>query len=371
MKRRSLVSTDSIVEMLEDRIEDLVLALYPGALVVDHIAYPAARSKDDLGSFQVYLTSGKKRQVGHWRRYSQGIGGNALNLIVYWQTGERSHKGKAEYAAAILWAKQWLGLEENLSPAELKQQEEKRARERAERQRRIEAEERAEAHRTRMHVRQILAGAEELRFEPADPVVLYLRSRGLDLASWHAQGRKLPPLQLHPNLKHFGGLNWTGPAMVARLVSPEGWRDAVHVTFVKPDGSGKAPLGRGAKLMRGDIAGAIVPISRGRGDRPLHEVMFADETVDLIVAEGIETALALALALPDLAVWAALSLGNIKSVPANHPAIGRIIVAAENDTKPQAVEALEQALEILSQLRKPVTTMRSHVGSDFADLMKD
>jgi pimeloyl-ACP methyl ester carboxylesterase len=368
MRRRDL-STGEIVTMLEDRFEGLVATLYPGAKIAGGVAYPAWKGGDDLGSFQIFLTTKGKNRRGHWRRYSQGIGGSPLNLIRYWQTGETDHKGS--YGEAVAWAKRWLGIDDSLSEDEIRRIRAENDRKLERQHRKAEEDAAAEAKRTREHVAEILAGTVPLSFDPADAAVRYAGSRGFDLAEL----QPFPPaldLRFAPALKYWGGRDHVGPALVAVPISARPRPiPGLHATFVRPDGSGKMPFGKKAKLMRGDLQGAFLPLSNGPGNLSFRARAEAGKMVDLVIAEGIETAIALAVSLPECAVWAALNLENIRHVPAHHPAVGRIIVSAENDVSPQATGLLDQILEDLAVLGKSVTTMRSPIGSDFADCFQD
>src|SRR5262249_55671832 len=72
--------------------------------------------------------------------------------------------------------------------------------------------------------------------EPAQGTVVetYLASRGLSLPMPDS-------LRFHPNMKYPGGGAW--PAMVAIVTNgTTGKPQSIHRTFLKPDGSGKAPV---------------------------------------------------------------------------------------------------------------------------------
>jgi hypothetical protein len=58
------------------------------------------------------------------------------------------------------------------------------------------------------------------------------------------------------------------------------------------------------------------------------------------------------------------------NAPVNHPAISAVILAIENDVKPQALKQREKVIETLEGFGKPVIPMKPHMGSDFADVMK-
>ena len=366
MRSRPDIPIGQIVDMLEQRLEALVAEFWPAAEKHGGVIY-CNPGKSDLGSFQVFTVTRGKQIAGRWARYSQGRGGNVLNLVAYGLSGEVEHK-PASYGPTILWAKQWLGIDRPETDAERRRREE-----RAERRRREMAEKAAKAAaRAAEHVGEIRAGSR--RVDPTDaenPVVRYLvEARGFDLA---AIAHFCAPLRYHPALWHWTA-HQTHPAMVVPVVA-RGHVVAVHCTFLAADGRGKAALPKGIspKLMRGDVGGGFVPISLGPTGLALGAAERAGQASPLVICEGIETGLALACGLDEARIWAALSIGNVGALAptiAGSPAISAVIIARENDVKPQAIRDLERAVELLEATGKPVCTMRSHVGSDFADLYR-
>ncbi len=142
------------------------------------------------------------------------------------------------------------------------------------------------------------------------PVDAYLRSRGLAV-------REASPLRFHPRAGRNRGCGPPGPAMIALMTSPEtGSPCSVHVTYLRPDGSGKAP-GTRAKTMLG--AAGVVRLAPD-----------AEVTLGLGLAEGIETALATAQHAGWRPVWAAASAGGIGRFPVL-PGIECLTVFADAD----------------------------------------
>jgi hypothetical protein len=105
-------------------------------------------------------------------------------------------------------------------------------------------------------------------------------------------------LRFHPEAWH-GPTAKRHPALVARIEGADGF--AVHRTYLRPDGTGKAVLDP-AKLMLGATAGGAVRLTSEPGP--------------LVVAEGIETALSLASGLLryPATIWAALSTSGIRGL---------------------------------------------------------
>jgi hypothetical protein len=115
------------------------------------------------------------------------------------------------------------------------------------------------------------------------PAEDYLRGRGITIP--------VPPsVRYHPACKHTD----TGlllPCMVAAIQAPDRSITAIHRTFIRDDGQGKAGVAK-AKMMLGNVAGGAVRLAYA-GPK-------------MIVAEGLETALTVQEA-TGLPTWAVLS----------------------------------------------------------------
>lgn len=146
----------------------------------------------------------------------------------------------------------------------------------------------------------------------------YLRSR-------HFNGVIPPTLRHHSKLRHPHAGS-TLPAMVGAVtIWPSHQVRAIHRTYLTPDGR-KAPLDA-CKLSLGPIGGGAVRLS------PIGP--------EMIVAEGIETALSL-LAATRMCVWAALSAGGIERLILPPPAALRsVVIAADHDAR--GLQAAENA----------------------------
>ena len=141
------------------------------------------------------------------------------------------------------------------------------------------------------------------------------------------------------------------PAMVALVEGGNGW--AVHRTYLRDDGTGKAEV-EPAKAMLGVVSGGAVRLSGG--------------PARLVVAEGIETALALLCGLSDgpAMVWAGLSTSGLRGLhlPAQP---GRLTIACDGDAAGRAA-ALALA-ERAHALRWTVATIDPGDGADFNDIL--
>jgi len=71
-------------------------------------------------------------------------------------------------------------------------------------------------------------------------------------------------------------------------------------------------------------------------------------------------------------VWAALDLGNLVHAPFDHPCVGDVFIAIENDVKPRAIAMREHVLEkIEDRLGRAPTLLRPPRGNDFNDTLRD
>ena len=120
-------------------------------------------------------------------------------------------------------------------------------------------------------------------------------------------------LRFHPQCWHATGKRL--PALVALVEGGKGF--AVHRTYLRADGSGKADVAP-EKAMLGSVQGGAVRLSGGDGP--------------LVVAEGIETALSLSSGLLHVSstVWAALSTSGVRGLHLPH-ASGRLTIAPDGD----------------------------------------
>ncbi len=181
------------------------------------------------------------------------------------------------------------------------------------------------------------------------PAETYLAGRGIAV-----QGQKMrKTLRFHPNLKHSGTGEYH-PAMVARLRGSKGEPLGLHRTFLRPDGSGKADLPGGAKMMLGPCSGGAV---RFGPDRPV-----------IALAEGIETALSIGVA-SRLTVWATLSTSGMKGVILPPPPVAEIIVIAA-DHDPAGLAAAEETAARFEAEGRAVSVIAPQAkGADFNDVL--
>jgi len=182
---------------------------------------------------------------------------------------------------------------------------------------------------------------------------LYLASRGIVLDQWPAS------LRFHPRCPRprddAGNLLPTLPAMVALVEHVEHGPLAVHATYLKPDGSGTAAIEK-PKAMFGPVAGGAVRFGTPcEGER-------------LAVAEGVETALSVAVAC-SMPAWAALSAVGVKNLILP-PQATHVIICADHDASGTGQRAAHSAAQrFLIEGRRLRIAMPPKYGTDFNDLL--
>jgi phage/plasmid primase-like uncharacterized protein len=204
-----------------------------------------------------------------------------------------------------------------------------------------EREARAEAEKRARQAKRIWQEAQPIAGTLAET---YLRARGIT--------DPLPAtLRFHLGCWH-GPTARRLPAMVAAVQGAS--LPAVHRTYLRGDGSGKADV-EPPKAMLGAVAGGAVRLSGGAGR--------------LVVAEGIETALSLSCGLlrTPATVWAALSTSGIRSLRLpEHP--GRLTIAPDGDVAGR--EAANALAERAHALGWQVTLLPAPEGHDWNDILK-
>jgi putative DNA primase/helicase len=173
----------------------------------------------------------------------------------------------------------------------------------------------------------------------------YLAARGLT-------GPLPAAIRFHVGLKHPS--EQTAPAMVALVTrGADGRPVAVHRTFLRPDGIGKADLDP-VKMCLGTVAGGAVRL----GECKEH----------LAIAEGIETALSVQL-VTGLPAWAAISAGGLRSlILPPMPRAAVVTIAADPD--PVGLAAAHVAAQRWHNEGRSVRIASPPRGFDFNDLLR-
>ncbi|MGJ7039664.1 hypothetical protein J2Y63_002922 [Shinella sp. BE166] len=204
----------------------------------------------------------------------------------------------------------------------------------------VRAEEEARARKIEAHALECWKETLPIRGTIAET---YLRARGITCA--------LPDtLRFHPNCRHPSTQRL--PAMVARVDGAD--RFAIHRTYLRADGLGKASIDP-SKAMLGAVAGGAVRLTDG-GYR-------------LAVCEGIETGLSLAsgLANGSPTIWAGLSTSGMKRLALpNVP--GNLLIATDGDDAGRAAgNALAERADVLGW---KVSLLPAPDGRDWNDVIR-
>lgn len=349
--RRAGPDAGEISRMLAQRIGDLVHALLPGGRDErgEWVVRNPTRNDRNPGSFRVHLVG---RRAGVWADFATDDAGDALSLVAYVRYG-------GDIGDAIQWAKGWLGLDDGPVPPE--------------RLREIPPPADDAARAAEEKARKAAALKIWLAAQPAlkdTPAAAYLARRGIDLA---ALGRQPRALRFHPGLyNRESGAHW--PALVAAVSNEAGEHTATHRTWLAqrdgPNGVrawGKAPLAD-AKMSLGMVLGGSIRLWRGASGKALAEAPVGDQVA---IAEGIETALSVALACPELRVLCGVSLANMANI-ALPPAIGTVILCADNDPGNDKAAALlrRAAARYQAEGREVRLAMPAVPGADWNDILQ-
>jgi hypothetical protein len=335
----------TIARMLAERVPSLVRELLPNGRK-QGAEWRCGSLAGERGQLLAVHIGGARSGV--WADFSSDERGDALDLVAaVLYSGDRRE--------ALAWARQWLGLSDGETvpvvrrpaPVDRANGDDK------------------DTQARRAAARKIWFAGE--RVQLGSPVVAYLAGRGIDLADL---GRVPGSLRFHAGL-------WNGesqrhwPAMLAGICGPDGTMVAVHRTWLAPTPSGgwsKAPL-RDAKMTLGSYAGGCIRLWRGASGKPLASARDGETAV---LAEGIETALSIAIACPEHRVLCAVSLANMARVVLS-AAIRTVIVAADNDDgNASARRALDAACQwFLSQGREVRLAIPGRKDADWNDILQE
>jgi len=343
----------SLARMLAERIQTLARELLPtGFRNGPH--WRCGNVAGEKGqSLVIHLTG---YRAGGWYDYGDeapayGKSGDALDLVaaVLFQGNRRD---------AMRWSRNWLGIESREGhhlPIVRRPVPRRDATQDVDR----------DAQRRRAQARQIWHGTQ------ADisgtPVEYYLANRGIDLQDL---GRMPGSLRFAPHL-WCTEVRRPLPAMIAAICGGNGKLIAVHRTWLAQNPEGiwtKAPLQFPKKVLGGSVGG-VIRLWRGASGKALG---VAPEGESIVLAEGIETGLSIAIACPERRVLCAVSLSNIGRVILPDT-INEIIVAADNDGGNEtAGNALAAACRKLSeQGRRVRVAMPEHIGTDWNDVLRE
>lgn len=353
---RFSIAKDKVLDDLEGIIEHLFRAsrkhMRSGLW---NVANPY-RPKSKPEQMCVWLKGARR---GGWKDFVSGETGDAIDLVAYGLSG-------AVTADTRMVAVEWLEDRYGLKAMDPKKREQMAIEGKA---RRMAAEEKDLQRRETS-----IGRARKFFFSCSDrlagsPAEIYLRGRGVDLASLPHLGRSI---RFRADCEYWMDDGRPKlPAMVSAMVDVTGRIGACHYTFLRSDGSDKAAV-RKAKLMFPETGGLVIRLTNGAGDLSAEDAAAQGKRGICGIVEGIEDGLSAAQAYPDLRMWAAGSLAGFATVP-DHAAISSFIIFKDNDWgKRQAQQQFERAVARLKSFRKPVevVSMPADWGKDLNDAIR-
>lgn len=354
--------------MLQERLPDLLGKLFPRHNVTYPVFTPLNPTRHDErpGSFVIWTAGAAK---GGFNEYSSKRGaqasGDVIDLIAY---VHRHGQDKTGRRFALQWAQDFLNLK-----AMTREQREGAASQAKRVAHTIVQQETAAAIAKKRLANQWWNKSLPIMGSIAET---YLASRRIPLVLV----RNLTgDLRFMPSLEHWKSAKWEGdrkiqdgpkfPAMIAALRNLAGDITAVHCTFLRNDGSGKADVGQ-AKLMRGIAKGSAIWLTNGPDNLTVQEAHAQGVLGPAIIAEGIENGLSNALAIPEARVAAAGSFDLMLAFDVRPAIFDPAVYALDNDADPRHCEAMADHIDALREAGKNAGTMAPTGAKDFNDVLK-
>jgi hypothetical protein len=318
---------------------------------------------DKHPSFTIWI---RGAAVGAFKDHRGCAEGDLIDLVAYLR-GDSAGNDKAGRKEAIEWLAGFLGLRD-LSLAD---------------RMRLANKHRVNANAAQARASHDLAVNQEkarATFYRAAPILgsladTYLQSRAIELVNM----RRVPGiLRFLPATDPMAYHAESARGLPCMLAGCYDWHTgkikAVHRTWLKPDGSGKADIDPVKKVWPA-FAGLVIPIWRGAGDLPLDAAM--KETAEhgvyetLMLTEGIEDALTSVMREPEYRTWAFISLGNLGRVELP-PSVDRVILHQHYEpTNKAAAQSFANGKRALWQQGEIEITVRQvrdpREGKDFND----
>ncbi|MCW8308396.1 toprim domain-containing protein [Acidiphilium sp. PA] len=178
---------------------------------------------------------------------------------------------------------------------------------------------------------------------PDDPVGRYLAMRGI-AAIMGSTSIRYRPDTWHPSKRQLD-------AMLALIVGTDGTPQAIHRTFLTPDGR----------------KGNVEPVKASLGIVAGGAVRLAPASPDLLIAEGIETAASAGI-LTGLPAWSSVSAGNLEHSLDLPDLVRRVTIAADPDGP--GLRAAEAAARRWKRQGREVRIIKPQTaGTDFNDVL--
>lgn len=319
----------------------------------DFVAFNPTRNDKNLGSFRICIRGAKQ---GVWCEFASNERGDPLDLINYCLFNNASNKHEA-----IEWAKTFLGI--GTGSVTLKQ-----IRQRAEEQKKAcEDQQKIENENFRRYAGKIFWSAQEsIKGTPAE---LYFKARGIDFRILKKQPHaiRFAPECFYERDKRTGQKFYM-PAIVTAIHNADNEFVGVHRTFLEQvNGVWK----RKTKKVLGSFAGGAIRLWRGKTAAPigkLKDLKNLDEVDEtLIICEGIEDGLSIAMACPEYRIWTSISVSNMQNIEIPK-GINQVIIAGDVDgDEAIATKQVNTAAETFMRAGKIVKIARPQNAHDFND----
>lgn len=350
------IKIEEIANALKADIQNLCYALgLQGKLDGnDFVAYNPTRVDKHLGSFRVCIRGAKQ---GIWAEFASGEKGDPIDLINYCLFKNSINKHEA-----IEYAKEFLGISNG------KYDNLKKVKQRAEEQKqKAEEEIKKQTDLFKKRAQKIFLEANpHIKNTPAER---YFNARGIDfkvLGKYPNSLRFEPKCYYEKNAKT--GENIYMPAIIASVNDQDNEFVAIHRTYIELiEGRWK----RKDKKVLGAFAGSAIRLWRGKSGLSIQQLKNKKDLDEidqtLIICEGIEDGLSIALACPEYRIWTSLSISNMKNIKIPE-AIKTVIIASDNDGEYHiATQYVKQAAEAFQRQGLTVKIARPENSHDFND----
>ena len=331
-----MISVGEIEQDLRKDVKKFAPKILPNGKV-EGPYFKVGSVRGEAGSSLVLHLQGHHQ--GEWFDNADSTSGDMIDLIA----AARGCRTKGE---AIAEAKAMLGIKDEwnggrpapVDPAEMARRAEAS---------RVAAVAQADAEAKDLEAR--IGGAKALFLKGVPiantPAARYLEARGIEVAR----------LGAWPGSLRFYDQVWNRecnvkmPAMLAMMVNAQGAQTGTHITYLDRDARGQwvkaSETGCGVskkmcKITRGAMRGSFIPLRKGASGKSMRHVI-ADEPVWM--TEGIEDALTIAMARPDVRLITGMNLRNLGRVIL--PDVLRTVtILADRDEDPREMAAFEGAI---------------------------
>jgi hypothetical protein len=343
-----------------DRVEDIVRHhdIAPGGSEAGGKYLPLNPTRGDKkpGSFVIHLSGAKRGGFVEYANADEEKG-DIIHLVSYCLCGGPGFKSKPNLSRACEWLVSYLGLDRQS---------------RSERAASLERVRRDEGNREQAD--------EKLKPLEGSLGEIYLRvARGIDI---RAIPNRTGDVKFLPSSEFWmlrkkdkdNRVIESGPrfpVVISAIRDAEGQFLANHRIFILPDGTGKAPLPNGAKLIFPDSRGGVIRLNNGADNLTPEEAATHGVVSHCMLSEGVEDGETLALGCQGrLRVWAGQSLSNLCNVPL-HPCVDGWLLHRQNDwAKRGALKQFEKAKVWLGSTGIPVAEIPAYVGKDINDTLR-